>query len=181
MKNLCRIAVIVLCLSGTARAGGLVLELKAHYFSPTEQAFEDIYGGGPMVGGEASIGVWKGLELWFGGDYFSKKGELTFTKEETELEIFPIGGGLKYRLEKGIMSFYAAAGLLHFSFKESNPIGEVSSGGMGYIGRVGGYLRLTGGLLIDLYMNYSSCTLQPADFEIDIGGFGAGGGIAIEF
>jgi len=31
-----------------------------------EKAFRDIYGEGIMYGGEASICVWKTLEVWFG-------------------------------------------------------------------------------------------------------------------
>ena len=61
-----------------------------------EKAFRDIYGEGIMYGGEVNIRVWKALEVWFGASYFYKKGELTFTKEETKLKIVPIGAGIKY-------------------------------------------------------------------------------------
>ena len=110
-----------------------------------------------MYGGEVNIGVSSGLEIWMGGSYFTKKGELTFTKEETKLEIYPIGGGLKYKISAGIIDLYAGAGLNYYQYKESNPLGNVSKGGLGYVGKLGSYIDIAGGFLIDLYINYSYC------------------------
>ena len=181
MRKLFIIIVTVIFSSGIANATDISVELKAHYFHPSEKAFRDIYGGGMMYGGEVSIGVWKGLEVWFGGSYFSKTGELTFTKEETKLKIYPLGGGLKYRLSEGVLSFYIGAGLNYYQYKESNPLGDVSKGGLGYIGKIGSYVKVTGGFLIDLYVNYSYCKIKPADFKINIGGIEAGVGIGFSF
>ena len=181
MKKLIITIVTVIFLSGLANATDIIIELKAHYLHPSEEAFRDIYGGGMMYGGEISIGVWRGLDVWFGVSYFSKTGELTFTKEETKLEIYPIGGGLKYKLSTGIFDLYAGAGLNYYQYKESNPLGHVSKGGLGYIGKIGSYVKVTGGLLFDLYVNYSYCKLKPADFEINIGGIEAGVGIGYSF
>lgn len=181
MKKIIIAMITVIFLSGFANAIEILVELKAHYLSPPEQAFKDIYGGGMMYGGEMSIGVWRGLEVWFGGSYFSKKGELTFTKEETKLKIYPLGAGLKYRLSEGTFSFYLGAGLNYYQYKESNPLGDISKGGLGYIGKIGSYMKITGGFLIDLYLNYSYCKLKPADFKINIGGLEAGVGIGYRF
>jgi len=181
MKKLIIIIVTGFLLSGLANASDVIVELKAHYLHPSEKAFRDIYGGGMMYGGELSIGVWRGLEVWFGGSYFSKTGELTFTKEETKLEIYPIGGGLKYRLSTGIFDLYAGAGLNYYQYKESNPLGDVSKGGVGYIGKIGSYVKVTGGFLIDFFVNYSYCKIKPADFKINIGGIEAGVGIGYKF
>ncbi len=181
MKKLILIIISVIFLSGLANATDFIVELKVHYLSPSEKAFRDIYGGGMMYGGELSVDIWKELAIWFGGSYFSKKGELTFTKEETTLEIYPIGGGLKYKLSTGIFDLYAGAGLNYYQYKESNPLGDVSKGGLGYIGKIGSYVRVTGGFLIDLYVNYSYCKIKPADFKINIGGIEAGVGIGYSF
>jgi hypothetical protein len=181
MKKLILIIISMIFLSGLANALEVIVEVRAHYLHPSEKAFRDIYGGGTMYGGELSIGVWRGLEVWFGGCYFSKKGELTFTKEETKLEIYPIGGGLKYRLSTGIFDLYAGAGLNYYRYKESNPLGDVSKGGLGYIGKIGSYVKITRRFLIDLYVNYSYCKMKPADFEINIGGFEAGIGLGYSF
>lgn len=181
MKKLIIIILTVIFLSGLANATDIIVELKAHYLHPSEEAFRDIYGGGMMYGGEVSIGFWRGFEVWFGGSYFSKKGELTFTKEETKLEIYPIGGGLKYTLSTKIFDLYAGAGLNYYQYKESNPLGDISKGELGYIGKIGSYVKVTGGFLIDLYVNYSYCKMRPADFKINIGGIEAGVGIGYSF
>ena len=181
MKKLIAIMVTVIFLTGLANATDITVELRAHYLHPSEKAFRDIYGGGLMYGGEVSIGVWRSFEVWFGGSYFSMKGELTFTKEETKLKIYPLGGGLKYRLSEGALSFYIGAGLNYYQYKESNPLGDVSKGGLGYIGKIGSYVKVNSGLLFDLYVNYSYCKIKPADFEINIGGIEAGVGIGFRF
>jgi hypothetical protein len=74
VKKLIIIIVSVVLLSGLANAADFIVELKAHYLHPSEEAFRDIYGGGMMYGGKISIGVWRGLDVWFGGSYFSKRG-----------------------------------------------------------------------------------------------------------
>jgi len=181
MKKSVIIIVSVILLSGLANAADFIVELRANYLHPSEEAFRDIYGGGMMYGGEVSIGVWRGLEIWLGGSYFSKKGELTFTKEETKLEIYPLGGGVKYRFSTGIFDLYVGAGLNYYQYKESNPIGDVSKRGSGYVGKIGSCVNVTGGFLIDLYINYSYCELKLADFEINIGGIEAGIGIGYRF
>lgn len=181
MRKLIILIITMIFLSGLANATDIIVELKAHYLYPSEEAFRDIYGGGMMFGGEVSIGVWRRLDVWFGGSYFSETGELTFTKEGTKLEIFPIGGGLKYKLSTGIFDLYAGAGLNYYQYKESNPLGDVSKGGLGYIGKIGSYVKVTGGFLIDLYVNYSYCKIKPADFKINIGGIDAGVGIGFSF
>jgi len=181
MKRLIGIIAVILFFSGLANATDLMIELKAHYLSPSEQAFKDIYGSGVMYGGELSVGVWKGLEIWFGGSYFSKKGELTYSKEETKLEIIPLGGGVKYRLLSGSLALYIGLGLNYYQYKETNPIGDVSKGGLGYIGKIGSYVKVIKGLFIDIYANYSYCKMKPADFDINIGGLEAGVGIGYSF
>ena len=181
MKRTLLIIAVIITLSGFATAGDFMVELKAHYFSPSEEAFQDIYGGGIAYGAEASLGVWEELEVWFGGSYFSRKGELTFTKEETTLEIIPLGAGAKYRIISGSFSFYIGLGLNYYQYKEKNPIGDVSEGVLGYIGKAGSYVKVTDRLLIDLYMNYSYCKIKPADFDINIGGIEAGVGIGFRF
>ena len=181
MRKIIVMVGVLLFVSGSSHAANIILEFKTQYFSPSDEEFKDIYGGGVMYGGEVSIGVWKGLELWFGGSYFSREGELTFTKEKTELRIIPVGVGLRYRWRGKSLSPYLAAGLGLYQFKESNPIGEVDLGEAGFVAAIGTYVRITGGLLIDLYANYSVCEFSSDDFEINISGFGTGIGIAYEF
>jgi len=181
MKRLTGTIAILLLVSGSAGAASVRLEFKAGYFRPSDKDFLDIYGGGPRYGGELDIHLWKGLDVWLGGSYFSQEGELTFTKEKTELQIIPIGAGLKYRWTKGVIRFYTAAGLSSFQYKESNPIGEVSKSRVGLTAEMGSYVKIAGGLLVDVFLGYSVCYIESADFKVNIGGLGAGLGLAYEF
>ena len=168
MKKLMAIIAVVLFCSGLASATSVMVELKANYFSPSEKAFKDIYGGGMMYGVELGIGAWNNLDFWVGGSYFSKKGELTFTKEETKLSIFPIGCGVRYRFSTEVFDFYGGAGLNYCRYKEANPIGEVSKGGLGYVGKIGSMVKITRELVIDLYLNYFYSKIKPAYYKVKV-------------
>jgi hypothetical protein len=157
------------------------IKIGIHYFSPSGQSLKDVYGSGVCFRAEATIFVLRNFAFWVGGSYFHKNGMLTFTEEETKLTIFPLGGGIKYRKLFGDISLYLGIGLNYYQFKESNPIGDVSKGGLGYIGLLGGSVKLTEGLLLDLYSNYSYCKMTPVDFEIDVGGLEIGIGLIYEF
>lgn len=182
MKKLIVMIAVTISFSGLADATDFMVELKGHYFSPSEKTFRDIYGGGMMYGAEASIGVWRELEIWFGGSYFSKKGELTFTIEETKLRIVPIGVGVRYSFPiHEMVNIYGGIGINYYSYKEENPIGEVSKDGLGTVVKGGGLVKLVKGLIIDAYIGYSYCKIKPADFDINIGGIEAGIGLGYEF
>lgn len=131
-------------------------------------------GNGIAFRADVTIFVIRNFAFWAGGSYFQKKGMLTFTKEETELVIFPIGVGIKYRKLFGNISISFEVGLNYLQFKESNPIGDVSKSGLGYIGLLGGSIKLIDSVLLYFYTNYSYCKMTPADFEIDVGGLGVG-------
>ena len=157
------------------------IKAGVNYFSPPEQRFKDVYGNGMTYTGEIGIGVWKGLKLWIGGGYFTKKGELFFTKEKTKVQIFPIGGGIKYFLTKGRAYLYTGMGLYYYQFKETNPIGDVSKGGLGYVGQIGVFVKFIGRLIIDFNLDYSYCRMRPVERSINIGGFQAGIKLGCEF
>jgi hypothetical protein len=158
-----------------------MLQLRGSYFSPTEEVFQDIYGGGFTFGGEVSVGIWKNLQFWIGGNYYRGDGELTYTKEEITLQIIPIGLGLKYLFPAGIFNFYGAGGINLYQYKESNTLGEVKKGGIGYAGKIGVMVKVAKGLIIDLFGEYSYCKMMPADFTINIGGISAGIGLGYLF
>ncbi len=167
---------MIIC--GTVGATSIRFEAKAKYFNPGEQAFKDIYGSGIMFGAEISIGIWKNLELWVTGGTFSKTGELTFTKEQTKLRITPAGIGIKYVHPAGSkMDIYGGIGINYYSYNEENPIGEVKTNKIGYIGTIGTYVKVTEGIFFDLFFDYSHCKIKPDEINVNIGGFGAGVGI----
>lgn len=169
--------------AGAEEAGrSFYIKIKAGYFVPSEETFQEIYGEGPTYGAELGFPVWNNVVLWMGGESFYKKGNLTYTGEETELSLLPIGGGLKYIVEAGgNLNFYGGVGLFYSQTEEKNPIGEVSDGGIGFEGMVGSFLRISGGLLIDLCLDYSYCKMKPADYSVDTGGLELSLGLGYEF
>lgn len=157
------------------------IKVGVNYFRPSKQIFRDIYGNGVMYRAEIGIGIGRDLELWMAGGHFSKKGELSFTKEITKLQILPIEWGVRYISIEGNINLYTGIGLNYYQVKETSPIGEVSNGKLGFGGETGAFTRITGGLIIDFRMGYYYCKIKLANRKIDIGGLTVGIGLGYEF
>lgn len=174
MKKWIVIILFPLVLSGLAAAADVTFKVKGSYFHPHDTSFKDIYGSGIMYGVEASTEISRHLEMWIDGSCFSKKGELSLTKEETKLRIIPVGGGLRYSLSLGSIHLYSGIGVNYYLYNETNPIGDVNWGKLGGVFNVGSSARAAGGWIIDFFVSYSYCEMKPADYKINIGGIEAG-------
>lgn len=174
MKKWIVLLFFLLLLSGSAIAADVIFKLKGSYFLPCDTAFKDIYGGGMTYGVEFGTEISRHLEMWIDGSYFSKKGELTVTREETKLKIIPVGGGLRYSLSLGSIHVYAGIGINYYFYKETNPIGDINWGKLGGVFNVGSFIKIKEEWSIDFFMSYSYCEMKPADFNINIGGIEAG-------
>lgn len=181
MKTKTILAVLLLFACGTAYAHTVKIMGKASYFYPQEKIFRDIYTGGLRYSGEIEISVWKGIGIWVGGDYFSKKGELTYTKEKTTLRIIPVYFGLKFRLPNKAVSPYIGAGAGYFFFKESNPIGTVEQGKIGAAAQLGCTFSVGGPVFFDIQAGYSYCEAEPANVKAQLGGLQAGVNLGFQF
>jgi hypothetical protein len=180
MKRMVVIMAVSLFIKSLAIAGEVQCKIKGSYFYPSDKAFQDIYGGGMMYGVEASTEILKNLEMWVEADYFSRKGELSFTKEETKLKIIPAGGGARYIISRREIIFYCGLGVNYYRYREVNRLGTVNWGRLGAVGKVGGFVKVKEKMFIDLYLNYSYCRMKPADFAFNVGGLEAGIGIACQ-
>lgn len=165
----------------SASAEGVRGELQGAHFGPWNAAFRDLYGGGFSYSAEATIGLWKNVDIWVGAGYYSKKGKLSLTGEETAIKIRTVGWGLKYNLPKGRLNFYAGAGFNYFLFDETNPIGDSTAGKIGPDFRAGVWLRISKRLSVDFFLRATTCVIFPAAYEVDIGGFSQGLGLAYRF
>lgn len=177
------ILITILIFFGTFAYGGDRFRIEAigYYFQPTEQAFKDLYGGGMSFGGEFNATIWKWIGAWLGGDYFSNKGESTFTKDEIELQIIPFHGGVKFQLPNPRIKPYVGIGIGYFKYKETTPFSKVNKGDLGYIGQLGCLFKVVGGLFFDIKGSYSHCSAKPKDLKANLGGLRVGIGLGYEF
>jgi hypothetical protein len=141
-KNKIRGTLLILALLAavgySAFGATFFIEAKGSVFIPTDKVFRDIYGQGMSFGGEIIVSLWEGIGLWIGGDYFSKKGKLTLSKEDTSIQITPVYGGLKWQLLRGKFRPYigGGCGILHLQGIERHgnlpEVGSRISGTVGF-------------------------------------------------
>lgn len=172
---------LAMILTVVTASASVTMGIQGTYFSPSDSDFKNIYGGGVMFGGGIAFGLTQRIDGWLEGGYFSKAGSLTYTKEETKLTLIPIGAGLRYRILPGRISPYVGAGARYYLYREENALGGVKNGGIGFVGKIGLAITLSGGLGLDIQAKYSSCKLKPADFSFDVGGFEIGAGVGFSF
>ena len=99
--------------AGAAFGAGFTLTLKAGYFSPSDQVFRDVYGGGPVFGVDIAIPLAGPVQIWAGADIFGKTGLLSVSEEETKVRITPLYAGLRAEFGKtGLRPYVGARGCL---------------------------------------------------------------------
>ena len=157
------------------------ITFQAINISPSDEDFKNIYGGGWMFGGGLSFNINKFIDITLEGGYFAKTGSLTFSKEETNLSLIPLGAGLRFRTVPGILCPYIGAGARYILFSEKNVIGNVSNGDIGFVGEIGLIISPSSSFGFDIHAKYSSCRMKPADFDFNVGGLEAGAGLVIFF
>lgn len=178
-KATCRLVLAaVLCSSGYG--GGFSLLATGGCFQPRDQAFKNIYGNALALGAQADAGIWKGLSLWVGVGYISREGELSLTEDRTKLNIIPFFGGLKFRFLKTSICPYVALGAGYFRYQETNPLGEIDRGDIGYVGQIGVSLKTVRSLCFEVYARFSGCRIKPADIEANLGGLELGVGFGFD-
>ena len=157
------------------------LKISAVYIIPSEQSFKDIYGSGFGFGGELNFGLWKSLDLWLIGNYYTNDGNLPITNESTTLSLMALGGGPKFRLSRSRISPYLGIGPVFYVYKEENPIGLAEGTGLGFIGQFGVSISVAGGLILDASLNYTHCQVQPQDIKANVGGLQLGLSVGYSF
>lgn len=170
--------------AGTAWAAGFSLTFKGGYFMPSDRVFKDVYGSGPVFGAELAVPIAGGLHAWAGAEYFTKKGLLPVTEEETSTRIVPVFAGLRYHFGRSAVRPYLGAAAGYFMLHEENPLGTASQNSFGFLISGGLLIKIAGPVSLDLHGSYSGCTIKtddPDPLEAKIGGLQAGGGIVIRF
>jgi hypothetical protein len=149
-----------------------------------EPRFDAVYPkGGLLAGLAASAAVVSNLNLYLEAKYWQRQGELTFSKEETTLRLFPISLGLRYVVPLGILNPYAGAGGDIYFYYEDNAIGTTLNHAEGYHVMAGTYLRFAKDvpLMINLRAKYTWVKAIENDFQIKLGGLEYSVGFALAF
>ncbi len=154
---------------------------RVDYFSPSEDIFKTVYGGGPNYGGEIMVSLWKGISIHFGASVFSKKGEMTPLGDETTINIIPVELGILYKFSKTKINPYIGAGLGYYSLSEESYLGKVTANNVGFFSQLGVAINLTGAFVIDFNAKYSLCDVEIDEIKNNIGGIRIGGGIGLNF
>jgi|GEM_PF-724519 len=155
--------------------------LRAGYFLAADSAYTDVYQNGLIYGGELRIGGSK-IAGWLEGSYRAETGELTYTKEQTDVSVMAVEAGALYRFMTGNLIPYAGAGIGYFMFKEENEaIGQIKQNKIGFC-LVGGASYVLGkSFVVDARLKYAFCSMKPADFDIQVGGLTIGIGIGFRW
>jgi hypothetical protein len=163
------------------------------YFQPSDDTFQDIYGGGIDYGFDLSTSVWRSLDVFFGFDYFEKDGHSLGGHNKTNIRIIPLSAGLRYRFM--IYSFwdiYLGLGPTYSFLKiqDHSPYVKehVTKSDWGGVGQIGMNFYPVKYLILSIFcdyfytkMNFSGNHCNVERHDAYIGGFNAGGAIGITF
>lgn len=162
------------------KEGKFLIELSGGYFLPSDQRFKSVYGNGTYFGGEISVALMKGIGIWGGAHYLTKKGKSTFSGRDTKLKLSPIYGGMIFKVPEARVSPYASIGIGYFKYKEESALGTVDKGDIGFIGQIGCLFKIIRPIFIDIKGSYSYCKAKPVELEANLGGFQATIGVGFE-
>ncbi len=147
-----------------------------------DNLYEKVYGKNNLAFGiDLGYQVIKALQIFLHSDYFSVKGELTLTKDETTLTIIPLELGGRFFLGKKIIFPYIGAGIGYYMYKEENIIGTVNDKQFGFFTEGGFKLLFMKSLFFDLKLKYVFLKVDGAEGKVNLGGLAYMGGIGITF
>lgn len=165
-----------------------MLSITGGMYSVSDEIFKEIYGGSAMILGADLNQVIIASEnhnfaLSISLKKFSKTGTLTEIQEETKFSLMPISLGLRYLYNLKQAAPFIGGGVDFCSYKEENIIEDVSGSTTGFHIIGGLYFKIPSldFLNIMAYAKYTSATATENEFEVSLGGFEFGGGIALGF
>jgi hypothetical protein len=154
----------------------------------SEELYKDVYGkSGISFNVDFGVKIWKYLEVFLHTDYFSKDGELTFTKEKTTLKIIPIELGVRYLIMvnkecKPKLFPYLGGGGGYYMYKEENNIGTVDEKKFGFFLEGGFRFYFIKNFFLDAKIKNVFLKVEGSEAEkIELGGLSFMGGIGISF
>jgi len=115
--------------------------------------------------------------------YLNKLGLLTYTKEETKLQLLPISLGIRYVRPMGWAYPYLGVGPDFYLYYETNPIGTVFNSAKGFHFQGGSYFQFLKKLplWLNLKLKYTKVKTEENNRKIELGGFEYEAGFVIVF
>lgn len=171
-------------LKATALAGAVSLGASAARFMPSSADFRNAYGGGFVPGFNLAFRIIGGLNIWAGGELYSKTGELTYTGEEAKFKMTTLYAGLRLEATRSAVRPYLAGALGLVSYKEESVIGTVNGSDLGFLGQLGLLFRVSPNIFLELFGRYMQCKARPEQetaVESEVGGLQAGAGLSLRF
>ncbi|MFW6131503.1 MAG: hypothetical protein ACOC5F_02780 [Candidatus Aminicenantaceae bacterium] len=162
--------ILIVFLKSFALGGNFRIEGNVFYFFPEEKDFQDIYKSGIGVGGGIEFSFLNRIDFWIEGGYFSKEGQLTYTEEDTCLDLYSLLTGLKLNILRSDISPYLSAGGGYFFYKEENPIGIVKESDFALVAKVGCLFKVEENYFFEVEIEYNYCRVEPAGIKVNIGG-----------
>ena len=160
------------------------IEVSFGKYNIRDIRFERVYKeSGPILGIAVSVSPVSNFDIWLGVKGFYKSGQLTFTKEETELILVPISAGIKYYRQVGLFKPYLGGGIDYYLYYEQTPIGDTFDYTTGLHFQVGSYFHVIKSLpfWLNLNIKYTKAETEENNNKIDLGGLEYGIGLAIIF
>lgn len=114
---------------------------------------------------------------------FYKMGQLTYTKEKTEMVIVPVSFGARYILPLRWINPYFGGGGDYYLYYETNPIGTVMDYAIGYHLSGGVYFQFLRALplRLNVRVKYTKADAIRKERAVELGGWEYGLGLAFVF
>jgi len=149
------------------------IEFSVGGYKMNEPRFEAAYpSGGPIGGLTLSSALVSNFNIYLDIKYYSRQGQLTFSREETNFYMVPIDVGVRYIYALGPLLPYLGAGLDFYLYYEDNAIGTVLNSTNGYHVTAGTYLRFGQSVpvMINLRAKYTWAKAERDANQIQLGG-----------
>jgi len=161
------------------------LEVGAGIKKISNDYYDEVYGQNTNIyyNFGVSYKFLKSMEVFLRYELFNAKGELTYTKDETELNINPLEFGLRFIASNSLFMPYIELGGGYYMYNEKNLIGEINEKDFGFFGGLGFRINVHKNIYVFAKGKYVFLKVNPnnQDEDTNLGGLSFGGGIGFRF
>ena len=190
-KTIVYLSLFFLCMAVHAEAFETWLQGDVGYFYPTSDKFRQIYQENALYGGEITVPLPKRWALWASADYYKTKGHSIGLNDPTNINLVPLGLGVKYILPLGSMTqFYVGAGACYLFLNVHNDSPFVKEhvhlNGWGWVAKTGLMMNLSDRWFLNLFADYmdKQFTTHPTSgqkVKVNVSNVSVGLGLGYKF